>query len=68
MSSLGGMCEQGSGMSRNQLFSLLFAIKWIIQETALSSINFQFSYIAINIKTKLALPPAPPLSDQPLSP
>lgn len=68
MSSLGGMCERGSDISRNQLFSLLFAVRWTIQETALSSIYFQFSYTAINIKTKLALSPAPRLSDPPLSP
>lgn len=61
MSSPGGMCEQGSGMSRNQLFLSLFAIKWTAQEIVLSSINFKFSWTIINIKTKLVLPPAAPL-------
>lgn len=65
MSSPGGMYEQGSGMSRNQLFLSLFAIKWTVQEIVLGSINFQFSWITINIKTKLVLPPASLLSVQP---
>lgn len=53
MSSPGGMCEQGSGMSRNQLFLSLFAIKWTVQEIVLRSVNFQFSWITINTQTKL---------------
>lgn len=68
MSSPGGMCEQGSGVSKNQLFFSLFAIKWTMQEIVLSSVNFQLSWVTINTKTKLVLPSAPLISVQPCHP
>lgn len=62
------MYEQGNGISRNPLFLSLFAIKWTVQEIVLGSINFQFSWITTNIKTKLVLPPASPPFCPTLSP
>lgn len=60
MSSPGGMCEQGSGVSRNQLFLSLFTMKWTVQEIVLSSVNFQFSWITVNINQSLCCPLPPP--------